>query len=144
MVKINPEVARADLKIGISSVVPHPMAGYSGGPKIVMPGICDFDFIRDHHMKNVIHPRSVAGVLDGNPFQGGILQVAKAVGLDFSINCVYNRKGQVSRIVGGSSRLVVLCSSACAMCVNSVCFAPMRRAASTASDNEKCVRCFLC
>jgi len=78
------------------------MAGYSGGPKIIMPGVCDFDFIRDHHMKHVIHPRSVAGVIDGNPFQAGILQVARAVGLDFSLNCVYNRKGQVSRIIGGS------------------------------------------
>ena len=102
VVKVNPEVAQADLKVGMSSVVPHPMAGYSGGPKIVMPGVCDFDFIRDHHMKHVIHPRSVAGVLDRNPFQVGILQVARAVGLDFSINCVYNRKGQVSRIIGGS------------------------------------------
>lgn len=102
VVKVNPVVAQADLKVGMSSVVPHPMAGYSGGPKIIMPGVCDFDFIRDHHMKHVIHPRSVAGVLDGNPFQAGILQVARAVGLDFSINCVYNRKGQVGRIIGGS------------------------------------------
>jgi len=102
VVKINPAVAQADLKIGISSVLPHPMAGYSGGPKIVMPGVCDFEFIRDHHMKHVIHPRSVAGVTDRNPFHEGIFQVARAAGLDFSINCVYNRKGHVSRIIGGS------------------------------------------
>jgi nickel-dependent lactate racemase len=102
VVKISPVVARADLRIGISSVLPHPMAGYGGGPKIVMPGVCDFEFIRDHHMKNVAHPRSVAGVTRGNPFHEGCFEVARAVGLDFSINCVYNQKGQVIRIIAGS------------------------------------------
>jgi nickel-dependent lactate racemase len=38
----------------------------------------------------------------GNPFHEGCLKVARAVGLDFSINCVYNQKGQVIRIIGGS------------------------------------------
>jgi nickel-dependent lactate racemase len=101
-VRVNPEVARADLKVGISSILPHPMAGYGGGPKIVMPGVCDFETIRDHHMKHVIHPRSAAGMTKGNPFHEGCLKVARAVGLDFSINCVYNQKGQVIRIIGGS------------------------------------------
>jgi len=102
VVKISPVVARADLRIGISSVLPHPMAGYGGGPKIVMPGVCNFEFIRDHHMKNVAHPRSVGGVTKGNPFHEGCFQVARAVRLDFSVNCVYNQKGQVIRIIGGS------------------------------------------
>ncbi|OGP67892.1 MAG: hypothetical protein A2169_07875 [Deltaproteobacteria bacterium RBG_13_47_9] len=102
VVKINPAVAQADLRIGISSILPHPMAGYGGGPKIVMPGVCDIEFIRDHHMKNVKHPRSMAGVTKGNPFHEGCLEVARAVGLHFLINCVYNQRGQVNRIIGGS------------------------------------------
>jgi nickel-dependent lactate racemase len=101
-VKINPVVARAGLKVAISSVLPHPMAGYGGGPKILMPGICDFEFIRDHHMTHVKHPRSAAGVTKGNPFHEGCLRVARAVGLDLSIDCVYDQKGQVSRIIAGS------------------------------------------
>jgi nickel-dependent lactate racemase len=102
VVKINPVVSRADLRIGISSVLPHPMAGYGGGPKILMPGVCNFEFIRDHHMKNVGHPRSVAGATEGNPFHEGCFEVARAVGLDFSINCVYNQEGEIIRIIGGS------------------------------------------
>ncbi len=101
VVKINPEVAQADLRVGISSVLPHPMAGYGGGPKIIMPGICNFDFIRDHHMKNVGHPQSTAGVTQGNPFHEDCMRVARAVRLDFSLNCVYDQKGQIVRIVGG-------------------------------------------
>jgi nickel-dependent lactate racemase len=102
VVKISPEVAQADLRVGISSVLPHPMAGYGGGPKIVMPGICNFDFIRDHHMKHVGHRRSTAGVTKGNPFHEDCMRVVRAIRLDFSLNCVYNQKGQIIRIIGGS------------------------------------------
>jgi lactate racemase len=102
VVKINPEVARADLKIGISSILPHPMAGYGGGPKIIMPGVSNFDYIRTHHMKHTIDPRSMAGKTQDNPFHEASMRVARAVGLDFSINCVYNQHGEVTRIVGGS------------------------------------------
>ncbi len=102
VVKINPAVAQADLKVGISSILPHPMAGYGGGPKIVMPGICNYEFIRDHHMKHVGHHRSIAGVTKGNPFHEDCMRVAQAVKLDFSLNCVYDQKGQIIRIIGGS------------------------------------------
>jgi nickel-dependent lactate racemase len=102
VVKINPSVAQADLKVGISSILPHPIAGYGGGPKIVMPGVSNFEYIRDHHTKHVIHPRSLIGVTKGNPFQEGCMKAARAIGLDFSINCVYNRKGKVIRIIAGS------------------------------------------
>ena len=102
VIKINPEVARADLRIGISSILPHPMAGYGGGPKIVMPGVANYEFIRDHHMKHLIHHRSTAGLTEGNPFHEDCMRAAKAIGLDFSINCVYDQKGQIVRIIGGS------------------------------------------
>jgi nickel-dependent lactate racemase len=102
VVKINPEVAQADLRLGISSILPHPMAGYGGGPKILMPGVSDFEYVRDHHVKYVIHPRSVAGATKGNPFHEGCMRAARAIGLDFSINCVYNQQGQIIRIIGGS------------------------------------------
>ncbi len=102
VVKINPEVAHADVRIGMSSILPHPMAGFGGGPKILMPGVSDFEFVRDHHMKQTIHPRSMAGLTKGNPFHEDCLRTAKAVGLDFSINCVYNQQGEIVRIIGGS------------------------------------------
>jgi nickel-dependent lactate racemase len=102
VLKVCPAVARADLRVGISSILPHPMAGYGGGPKILMPGVCNYEFIRDHHMKHVTHPRSVAGVTKGNPFHEDCMRVAQSIRLDFSINCVYNQKGQVVRIIGGN------------------------------------------
>ncbi len=101
VVRINPEVAGADFKIGISSILPHPMAGYGGGPKIVMPGVANLDYIRTHHMKHTIDPRSMAGKTEDNPFQDACMRVARAAGLDFSINCVYNMQGEVTHVVAG-------------------------------------------
>lgn len=116
VVRINPFVANSDLRIAISSVLPHPMAGYGGGPKIIMPGICDFEYIRDHHIENVKHPNSKAGIIKGNPFYEGCFEVAKQVGLHLSINCVYNRRGDVIKIIAGTmeeafSEAVNLCFS---------------------------------
>jgi len=102
VVRIRPEVADADLRVGISSILPHPMAGYGGGPKILMPGVCDFETIRDHHMKHLLHPGSRSGVTRGNPFHEDCMKVVRAIGLDFSLNCVYGPKGGVTRILGGS------------------------------------------
>jgi hypothetical protein len=99
--KANPVVARADLKIGVSSILPHPMAGFGGGPKILMPGVCDFDFIMDHHMRLTVHPNAKTGVTKGNPFHEDCMKVAHAIGLDFSINCVYDQQGEIVGIIGG-------------------------------------------
>jgi nickel-dependent lactate racemase len=101
IMRINPEVARAEVKIGISSILPHPMAGYGGGPKILMPGVSNFEFIRDHHMRHTVNPRSIAGLTKGNPFHEDCMRAARVIGLDFSINCVYNQRGEIVRILGG-------------------------------------------
>ena len=47
--KINRIVAEADLKIAVGSILPHPMNGFGGGAKALMPGVANYDFIRDHH-----------------------------------------------------------------------------------------------
>jgi len=64
--------------------------------------VADFDFVKTHHMKLTIDPQSVAGRTEGNPFHEVCMKVARTVGLDFSINCVYNRHGEVTSIIGGS------------------------------------------
>ncbi len=100
--KVNPVVAGADFKISLSSILPHPMAGFGGGPKILVPGVCDFDFIMDHHMRLTVHPSAKWGVAEGNSFHEDCMKVAHAIGLDFSINCVYDQQGEIVGIIGGS------------------------------------------
>ena len=100
-VKVNPAVAESHVRIGVSSILPHPMAGYGGGPKLLMPGVSNIDFIMHHHMKNAIHPLSKAGSTGGNPFLEECMKIAKAIGLDVTIDCVYDREGRIFRVIAG-------------------------------------------
>jgi nickel-dependent lactate racemase len=100
-VKINPLAAHADVRIGIGSIFPHNMNGFSGGGKIIMPGISDFDSIKEHHLVNMMKPGSASGNTEGNPFFEEIFAVAKMAKLDHIINAVYNLRGEVVEIVSG-------------------------------------------
>lgn len=100
-VRVNPLLSEADLRIGICSVLPHPMAGFGGGPKLLMPGVCDFESIKKHHMRLTIHPRSSYGLCEGNPFHEAIASIAWQVGFDFSINFVYNSLGKPVEVLAG-------------------------------------------
>lgn len=100
VVRINPAVAEADLRISIGSILPHPTAGFGGG-KMIMPGVADFDSIKEHHLTYMRHPLSTLGNVDGNRFFEESLKIAEAVGIDLSIRCLYNRAGEVSEIIAG-------------------------------------------
>lgn len=100
--RINPAIAASDFKIGISSILPHAAAGYGGGPKLLMPGVCDIEFIRRHHMRNAIHARSRLGLTRTNPFHEDCMMIARTIGLDLTIDCVYDRQGRIVRILAGS------------------------------------------
>ena len=102
VVRINPVIAASDVKIGVSSILPHPMAGYGGGPKLLMPGVCDIQFIMGHHMRHGIHPKSRVGLALGNPFHEDCMRIARTIGLDLTIDCVYDRQGRITNIVAGS------------------------------------------
>ncbi len=101
-VRINRSVVEADVRIGIGSVQPHPMAGFGGGPKLIMPGVAAFDSIVGHHMTLTVNPRSVYGKIEDNPFHRQCMAVAKAVGLEFSMICVYDLQGQVADVLAGT------------------------------------------
>jgi nickel-dependent lactate racemase len=100
-VKINPRAAQADIRIGIGSILPHSMNGFSGGGKIIMPGISDFDSIKEHHLVNVVKRGSIPGNTEGNSFLEETLRVARMAKLDYIINAVYNLRGDVVEIVSG-------------------------------------------
>ena len=53
-------------------------------------------------MKNVSNPATRVGATNGNPFHEDLMKTVKAIRLDFSINCVYDQKGKIIRIIGGS------------------------------------------
>ncbi|MHB8772701.1 MAG: nickel-dependent lactate racemase family protein [Syntrophales bacterium] len=92
---INREVYEADFKIGIGSIVPHHICGFSGGAKIVQPGVSGEATTAYTHLLSVRAPRSWLGVLD-NPIRAEMDEIARRIGLTTIINTVPNRRGEVA------------------------------------------------
>ena len=93
-VYINSIFATADVKILIGDVEYHQLFGYGGGPKSIHPGIADAESIRLIHSL-LDSPRARAGVIEGNPLQEEIREVAKMANVDFALNVVLNSKREV-------------------------------------------------
>ncbi|SFL42356.1 nickel-dependent lactate racemase family protein [Pelosinus propionicus] len=91
---VNREAYEADFKIGIGSIVPHHIPGFSGGAKIVQPGISGEHTTAETHLLSVRAPRSYLGVQD-NPVRRELDMIAKKIGMDTIFNTVLNRHGEV-------------------------------------------------
>lgn len=100
-VKINPIVARADVKIGVGSIVPHPMNGFGGGAKIIMPGVSNYEAVKEHHLHFTPQPGCYIGNLGGNHFYHEVCRVAEMIQLTFIVNCIYNSCSEVVDVVAG-------------------------------------------
>jgi nickel-dependent lactate racemase len=100
-VAINPVVARAQLKIGVGSIFPHPMNGFGGGAKILFPGVADFESISEHHFHYTPEPGCVLGHTETNPFHHEVCRMAEAAGLNFIVNCIFDARERVVDVVAG-------------------------------------------
>lgn len=100
-VKINPTVAQADVKIGVGSILPHHINGFGGGAKIIMPGVSNFEAVREHHLYYTLQPDCYIGNLETNPAYRESCQVARMARLDFIVNCIYNSRAEVVDMVAG-------------------------------------------
>jgi nickel-dependent lactate racemase len=101
-VSMNATVIQADVKITLGSILPHVHNGFGGGPKSVMPGICDFETVRQHHLKNVVDYRSILGNITDNPFYRDCCQIARLASVDFSVNCLFDSLGEVFEVLAGN------------------------------------------
>jgi len=99
MVKIDRRFARAELRLVTGLVEPHFMAGYSGGRKVITPGIAHKDTIcRIHTASFLEHPKAANCVLDGNPLHEEQLQVVDMLGGAFSVNTVITEQRELSYV----------------------------------------------
>lgn len=92
----------ADLKIATSLIEPHLMAGYSGGRKAICPGIMGVETMKVLHGPELMgHPMSAEGIIEGNPFHRQALEVARTVGVDFTLNVAMNDRREVTGVFAG-------------------------------------------
>lgn len=100
-VRVNSRVLRADLVVGFGNIIPHCNAGFSGGGKIVIPGVSDIATTAAVHAASAFHKSVPLGENDGNPCRMAIEAGAERAGLKFIINVVLNRSGTLAGIFAG-------------------------------------------
>ena len=79
----------ADLKITVGLIEPHLMAGFSGGRKLICPGIAALETVKVWHGPDFLeHPNADCGILAGNPVHEENTWIARRAGCDFIVNVV--------------------------------------------------------
>jgi len=103
LVEVNRYVANADLIVGIGECMPHPTAGFGGGFKIVLPGVCSYRSVADHHFSWLRHRNSKVNVKEGNYFYEDIVDAGRISRIAFKLDMVINEKKEIIRAFAGET-----------------------------------------
>ncbi|MEA3475425.1 MAG: nickel-dependent lactate racemase [Candidatus Cloacimonadota bacterium] len=98
--KINKTVANADFLITTGILNTHYFAGFGGGRKSILPGVCGYETIRRNH-SNIIYDYARLGNLEGNLIHLEMCEAAEKVGVDFCVNMLINAKKQLVNCFAG-------------------------------------------
>ncbi len=101
-VRVNRAYVEASVKILTGFVEPHFFAGFSGGPKAVLPGIADIESIMDNHGAELLsHPGATWAVTEGNPLWEELRDVVLATEPTFLLNVTLNRDRAMTGVFAG-------------------------------------------
>ena len=96
-VKLDRRFVEADLRIVVGLVEPHFMAGYSGGRKVITPGIAHRDTITSIHAAGMLEQKGIENcVIDENPLHQELVEIARMVGECYAVNVVIDEARQIS------------------------------------------------
>lgn len=102
---LNRTVAEAGFRIAFGQVEPHEFAGFSGGPKSILPAVSGEPTIRQNHAPDrLLRSNARPGVLEGNPIWEEMLEAARLAHLDFIVNVVMTPAGEVAAVTAGEVR----------------------------------------
>ena len=105
-VALNKHYLQADLKITTGLIEPHFMAGYSGGRKVICPGLASAQTIAQFHAPPMIgDPNARAGNLQENPIHAMSRAVALKAGCDFICNVTLSENRQITGVFAGEITL---------------------------------------
>ncbi|MBE7034556.1 MAG: nickel-dependent lactate racemase [Ruminococcaceae bacterium] len=93
-------VAEADRLICIGNIEFHYFAGYSGGAKAVMPGVCNRSSIQSNHSM-MIQEGAETGRIEGNPVRKDIDEVAAFRPIDYIVNVVLDAHKKILKSYAG-------------------------------------------
>ena len=101
-VRINRQFLEADVRILTGFIEPHFFAGFSGGPKGVLPSIAGAESVHSNHSyKMISHPSATWGVTTGNPVWEEMREVALRANPTFLVNVTLNSARQITGVFAG-------------------------------------------
>ncbi len=97
---VNRVFAQADVRVLVGDVNLHFYAGYGGGRKSVLPAICGEETIKTNHAL-LLNANARTGNLENNPVHQDMTEAAKLAKVDFILNIVENKKGEIVKAFAG-------------------------------------------
>ena len=99
---INTRMVEADVRIVTGFIEPHFFAGFSGGPKGIMPGCAGLETVMSNHgYHNLMSPEATFGVTVGNPLWEELRDIALRVGPSFLLNVTLNEERDITGVFAG-------------------------------------------
>lgn len=107
VIRVNQYYMQADLKLAVGCVVPHNLAGFSGGAKAIVPGICGIETLRSNHTLAFNQNDSTKSFIintcnPNNPIRKNIESVVGKIGLDYICNVILNDEMQIADVFTGN------------------------------------------
>ena len=104
---INRRYLDADVRITLGLIEPHFFAGFSGGAKLVLPGVAgEASILRNHDAEMIGHPSARWGTLAGNPIHREQREAARLAGCEFSLNVTIAGDRAITGVFAGALELV--------------------------------------
>jgi nickel-dependent lactate racemase len=99
---LNREWLEADFRIATGFVEPHFFAGFSGGPKMVAPGLAGLETTMVlHDARHIGHPEAIWGVTEGNPIHDDVREIARRTGVHFAFDVTLNGEKELTAAFAG-------------------------------------------
>jgi nickel-dependent lactate racemase len=99
---INRALVDADIRIITGFIEPHFFAGFSGGPKGIMPGVAGLESVMSNHgAHHISDPKATFGITDGNPIWEEMRDIALRIGDSFLINVTLNDQRGITGVFAG-------------------------------------------
>jgi len=88
-----------DVRITTGFIEPHFFAGFSGGPKMVAPGLAALETVLDlHSASRIAHPCATWGITEDNPVHAAVRAIAAQVGVSFNLDVTLNRDHAITNV----------------------------------------------
>jgi len=99
---IDADLLDHDVKILTGFIEPHLFAGFSGGPKMIAPGLAAIETVLHLHGAPMIaHPNAIWGITEGNPMHDAIREIASVVKPDFTLDVTLNKDHGITSVYAG-------------------------------------------